>query len=48
LRIDPKLKPKNVKFLESKEFVHLVTGGSHNTPSNVRAKIEYVRDNLLS
>lgn len=48
LRIEPKLKPKSVKFFDSKEFSHLVTGGSHNSPSNVRAKIEFVRDNLLS
>lgn len=47
LRIDPNLKPKSVNFLDSKEFIHLVTGGSHNSPSNVRAKIEFVRDNLL-
>jgi len=48
LRINPNLVPKNLDFLESKEFIHLVTGGSHNSPSNVRAKIEFVRDNLLA
>jgi hypothetical protein len=48
LRINPKLVPKNVAFLNSKEFIHLVTGGSHNTPSNVRAKIEFVKDKLLA
>jgi hypothetical protein len=47
LRIEPKLAPSNVDFLESKEFIHLVTGGSHNTPSNVRRKIEFVRDKLI-
>lgn len=47
LRINPKIAPKNVKFLDSKEFIHLVTGGSHNSPSNVRSKIEFVRDNLI-
>lgn len=48
LRIKPDLVPANLDFIESKEFVHLVTGGSHNSPSNVRAKIEFVRDKLLS
>lgn len=46
LRANPNLIPKNINFLNSKEFVHLVTGGSHNTPANVKAKIEFVRDNL--
>lgn len=48
LRTKPDLIPKNLDFIESKEFIHLVTGGSHNSPSNVRAKIEFVRDNLLA
>lgn len=48
LRINPNLVPKSIDFIESKEFIHLVTGGSHNSPSNVRAKIEFVRDNLVS
>jgi hypothetical protein len=48
LRINPKLKPSSIDFLDSKDFVHLVTGGSHNTPSNVRAKIEYVRDKIIA
>lgn len=48
LRQNPSLVPKSVAFLESKEFIHLVTGGSHNTPSNVRAKIEFVRDKLTA
>lgn len=48
LRQNPNLVPKSVSFLESKEFIHLVTGGSHNTPSNVRAKIEFVRDKLIA
>lgn len=47
LRQNPKLVPKSVSFLDSKEFIQLITGGSHNTPSNVRAKIEYVRDKLV-
>lgn len=46
LRINPNLIPKSVDFLESKEFIQLVTGGSHNSPSNVRAKIEFVRDKI--
>lgn len=48
LRVKQNLVPKNVDFLESKDFIHLVTGGSHNTPSNVRSKIEFVRDKLLA
>lgn len=48
LRVNPNLIPKSTDFLGSKEFIHLVTGGSHNTPSNVRAKIEFVRDKLLA
>jgi hypothetical protein len=47
LRQKPNLKVNDTSFLESKEFINLVTGGSHNTPSNVRSKIEYVRDQLL-
>jgi uncharacterized protein with ParB-like and HNH nuclease domain len=48
LRIKPDLVPKSTKFLDSQEFIHLVTGGSHNTPSNVRNKIEFVKDKLFS
>ena len=48
LRQNSDLIPRNTDFLETKDFIHLVTGGSHNTPSNVRAKIEYVRDKLVS
>ncbi len=47
LRINPDVKPDKIDFLDSKEFIQLVTGGSHNTPSNVRAKIEFVRDKIL-
>lgn len=48
LRINPNLVPKSIDFLNSREFIHLVTGGSHNSPSNVRSKIEYVRDKISS
>lgn len=48
LRINPTLVPKNINFLDSKDFINLVTGGSHNSPSNVRAKIEFVRDKISS
>ncbi|MFC0877638.1 DUF262 domain-containing protein [Saccharicrinis sp. FJH2] len=47
LRERPNLKPKNLNFLESPKFIKLVTGGSHNTPSNVKDKINFVKDNLL-
>lgn len=47
LRTKPDLKIKNVSFLNSNKFIFLVTGGSHNTPSNVKNKIEYVRNQLL-
>ena len=47
LRIKPALKVENMSFLNSKLFIALVTGGSHNTPTNVKSKIEYVRDQLL-
>lgn len=48
LRNKPNLIPKNIAFLDSKEFIQLVTGGSHNSPSNVRTKIEFVRDKISS
>lgn len=48
LRINPNLKPKSIAFLDSKDFIQLTTGGNHNSSSNVRAKIEYVRDQISS
>ncbi|GGH67337.1 DUF262 domain-containing protein [Phaeocystidibacter marisrubri] len=38
----------DMSFIENDEFVGLTTGGSHNVQSNVIARIEYVRDKLLS
>ncbi len=47
LRIKPNLSPKSTTFFNNKEFLSLVTGGSHNTPANVRDKIEFVKEKLL-
>lgn len=47
LRINPDLKINNSDFLESNQFLSLVTGGNHNTAKNVKNRIEFVRDQLL-
>ncbi len=47
LRENPDLKPKNLSWLDSKEFQSLVSGGGQNAPKAIEARIEFVRNQLL-
>jgi hypothetical protein len=47
LRERPTLKPSNLAFLYSESFESEVTGGSHNSPTRVRSRIEFVKNKLL-
>ncbi len=48
LQENPKIQVSNVKWLDSKEFEGLVTGGSTNTRSKVIARIEFVKNKLTA
>ena len=47
LRENPKLKTVDMSFVNKSEFISLVTGGSHNSPTNVKNRIEYVKNQIL-
>jgi hypothetical protein len=47
LKKKPKLKPRNMDWLESEEFKNLTTTHASNSGPRLRARIEYVRDRLL-
>lgn len=48
LRENENIRKPNLSFLNSHEFDRLITGGSHNSPTNVKARIEFVKDKLLN
>ena len=47
LRENPNLTVRNVDWLKSKEFQELTTSDASNNQNKLRARIEYVRDQLL-
>jgi hypothetical protein len=47
LQINPNIANESINWLDSDEFTEQVTGGSTNTKSRVKSRIEYVRDRLL-
>lgn len=47
LREQPNLVPKNMSWLNSKEFIEHTTTHASNSGPKLRARIEYVRDQLL-
>lgn len=47
LRENPNLNRADMSFIDKKSFTSLVTGGSHNSPTNVKNRIEFVRDQIL-
>lgn len=48
LRQRPNLKVSKLSFLNSESFENEVTGGSHNSPTKVKSRIEFVKDKLLN
>lgn len=46
LRENPNKTSGDMSFLNKKPFINLVTGGSHNSPTNVKNRIEFVRDQI--
>jgi hypothetical protein len=47
LRINPGLEVGNVNWLEGERFQELITVGGQNAPKAIKARIEFVRDQLL-
>lgn len=47
LRINPNLKVKSVDWLYSEEFKHHTTSDASNNQGRLKARVEYVRDQLL-
>jgi hypothetical protein len=47
LREQSNLKTANMDFIDNTEFISLVTGGSHNSPTSVKNRIEYVKNQIL-
>lgn len=47
LKQNPNIAPKDFKWLNSKEFIELVTTDGSNTKQRLRGRIEYVKDKLL-
>jgi hypothetical protein len=48
LRENPKLKPANVNWLNSKTFNELITKGGQNAPTAIKERIEFVYDKLIN
>lgn len=48
LRENPKIKPKNLNWLISKEYEDVITHGGQNAPSAIKERIDYVKNKLLS
>ena len=48
LRVNSKIKPKNIEWLTSKEYEKIITHGGQNAPSAIRERIEFVRDKILT
>jgi hypothetical protein len=48
LRENPKLKPVNLNWLNSKTFNDLITKGGQNAPTAIKERIEFVYDKLLN
>lgn len=47
LKENPELKPSDFDWIESNEFKELTTSDASNNPGRLKARIEYVRDQLL-
>lgn len=46
LRDNPRLKPKDLSWLKSREFTDIITKGGQNAPTAIKERIEFVYNNL--
>ena len=47
LKKNPQLEPTDLSWIDSDDFKELTTSDASNNPGRLRARVEYVRDQLL-